>query len=409
MSSNGHNSTRHRREITIVGGGLAGLVSAIACSEEGARVHLIEAHDELGGRARSTDGPYKANLGPHALYTGPFWTWMQERGLLPAHVRPRLTGARVRLGGAIRRTPPLAALPGVLRLRGREAPVDIDFRSWVTGHTDAETADMLASAAGVYTFYHDPGELSAAFVWPRAVRLLLSVPLCVRYPVGGWSALVSTLERRVRELAIDVQTGTHISDLPDTPVILATELEHARELLGDDSLRWLSGNTLCVDLGLHHHRGDPTVVSDMDESGWVGRYSTTNPSIAPEGEELIQAQMPIRPQETPDQAALRLERLLDVSLEDRHARETWRRRQVMDGRSGALDLPGMTWRDRPAIARGDGVFLAGDMVAAPGLLCEVSWASAVEASRLALAEVGVTAVAADGAVEGSAQALRQVA
>ena len=180
-------------------------------------------------------------------------------------------------------------------------------------------------------------------------------------------------------------------------MILATELQHARELLGDDSLRWLSGNTLCLDLGLHHHRGDPTVVSDMDESGWVGRYSTTNPSIAPEGEELIQAQMPIRPQETPDQTALRLERLLDVSLEDRHARETWRRRQVMDGRSGALDLPGTTWRDRPAIARGNGVFLAGDMVAAPGLLCEVSWASAVEASRLALAEVGVTAVAADGA------------
>ena len=71
---------------------------------------------------------------------------------------------------------------------------------------------MLASAAGVYTFYHDPGELSAAFVWPRAVRLLLSVPLCVRYPVGGWSALVSTLERRVRELGIDVRTGTQISD-----------------------------------------------------------------------------------------------------------------------------------------------------------------------------------------------------
>ncbi|MGH2855184.1 MAG: hypothetical protein ACRDLF_13440, partial [Solirubrobacteraceae bacterium] len=65
--------------------------------------------------------------------------------------------------------------------------------------------------------------------------------------------------------------------------------------------------------------------------------------------------------------------------------ETWRRRQVMDARSGALDLPGKTWRDRPAVDRGDGVFLAGDMVAAPGLLAEVSWASGLEASRLALA------------------------
>ena len=56
----------------------------------------------------------------------------------------------------------------------------------------------------------------------------------------------------------------------------------------------------------------------------------------------------------------------------------------MDGRTGALDLPGTTWRDRPAVARGDGVFLAGDWTAAPGLLSEVAWASAVEASRAAL-------------------------
>jgi hypothetical protein len=58
---------------------------------------------------------------------------------------------------------------------------------------------------------------------------------------------------------------------------------------------------------------------------------------------------------------------------------------VMGSRSGAIDFPGTTWRDRPAIERGDGVFLVGDMVAAPGLLSEVSWASAVEASRLAVA------------------------
>ena len=165
-------------------------------------------------------------------------------------------------------------------------------------------------------------------------------------------------------------------------MILATELGQAGALLGEDSLGWKSGNTVCLDLGVRHRRGDPTIVSDMDEAGWVGRYSAANPSIAPAGEELIQAQMPIRPHESTDQAALRLERLVDVALADWRARETWRRRQVMDGRSGALDMPGATWRDRPAIDRGDGVFLAGDMVAAPGMLGEVCWASAVEASRL---------------------------
>ena len=65
MSANGRSDTP---QITIVGAGIAGLVAAIACAEEGAKVRLLEAHEQLGGRARSTDGPYKANLGPHAIY-----------------------------------------------------------------------------------------------------------------------------------------------------------------------------------------------------------------------------------------------------------------------------------------------------------------------------------------------------
>jgi hypothetical protein len=56
----------------------------------------------------------------------------------------------------------------------------------------------------------------------------------------------------------------------------------------------------------------------------------------------------------------------------------------MDGRSGALDLPGATWRDRPAVDRGEGVFLCGDQVAADGCLSEVSFASAIEAGTRAL-------------------------
>jgi phytoene dehydrogenase-like protein len=372
-------------QITVVGGGIAGLVAAIACAEEGTKVRLVEAHERLGGRARSTDGPYKANLGPHAMYNdGAFWKWMRERDILPAYRKARLTGVRLRLGGTLRRTPPLGTLPAILRLRGREAPVATDFRTWAASHTDEDTAALAASAAGVFTFHHDPGELSAAFVWPRMVRLLLTVPSIVTYPVAGWSTLVAALEKRVYELGVIVDTGTRLEELPATPTILATELDQARELLGDDSLRWQSGRTVCLDIGVRYRRGDPTIVSDLDESGWIGRYSGANPTIAPEGEELIQAQMPIRPGESADLAAMRLERFLDVSIEDWRERETWRRRQVMDGRSGALDMPGSSWRERPAVDRGDGVFLAGDMVAAEGMLAEVSWASAVEASRLAL-------------------------
>jgi phytoene dehydrogenase-like protein len=371
--------------ITVVGGGLAGLTAAIACAEGGCKVRLLEAHEALGGRARSTDGPYKANLGPHVIYKdGDFWDWLTDRDLLPPYANPPLSGVRFRWQGAMRRIPPLSAVPSVLRLRGREAPVDVDFRGWVAAHGDEQTAEMLSAAAGVYTFHHDPGELSAAFVWKHSVRVLLSPPPTARYLIGGWSALVGSLEGRARQLGVEIETGHRVGSLPDSPTILATELDHARALLGDDSLEWPSGNTVCIDLGLSRRRGDPFVVSDLDEAGWVERFSAPDPSLAPEGEELVQAQMPVQPGESTEGAALRLDRLLDASLPDWRERETWRRRQAMVARTGPLDYPGTSWRDRPAVDRGDGVFLAGDMVAAPGLLSEVSWASAVEASRLAL-------------------------
>jgi len=175
---NRHNGSS---EITIVGGGLAGLSAAIACAEGGATTRLLEAHDELGGRARSKAGPYKANLGPHVIYRdGPFWSWLAERDLLPPYAGPPLSGVRFRWQGKVRRLPPLGSIPSVLRLRGREAPVEMDFRGWVAAHSDERTARMLSAAAGVYTFHHDPGELSAAFVWRHTVRVLLSPPPTAR-------------------------------------------------------------------------------------------------------------------------------------------------------------------------------------------------------------------------------------
>ena len=374
-----------KSRITIVGGGLAGLTAAITCAEGGASVSLLEAHEKLGGRARSSDGPYKANFGPHVLYKdGPLWRWMAERELLPRYAGLPLAGVRFRWQGEVRRTPPIGAIPSVLRLRGREAPIDLDFRTWATRHTDERTAAMLSAAAGVYSFHHDPGALSAAFVWSRTVRTLLSPPPAARYVLGGWASMVGSLESHARALGVAVETGCNVHELPESPVIVATELGDARRLLADDSIVWTSGHTVCLDLALRHRRSDPFVVSDLDEAGWIERFTAPDPSLAPAGEELVQAQMPIRPGEDAERAAARLERLLDGSLPDWRERETWRRRQVMDARSGAVDMPGTCWRDRPAVDRGDGVFLAGDMVAAPGLLAEVAWGSAVEAGRLAL-------------------------
>ena len=62
-----------RTHLTIVGGGLAGLVATIAAREAGLDVTLYEARSRLGGRARSTPGAYHANWGPHVIYADRSW------------------------------------------------------------------------------------------------------------------------------------------------------------------------------------------------------------------------------------------------------------------------------------------------------------------------------------------------
>jgi phytoene dehydrogenase-like protein len=293
---------------------------------------------------------------------------------------------RFRHGGRIRRLPPLGLVRALAQRRLR-APVEDDLRSWASRRWGTDVASMLAGAAGVFSFDHDPGRLSAAFVWPRLLRVS-ALPPAARYPIGGWQSLIARLEDRARARGVRIETGTRASTLPDPPVIVATELPIAARLLGDDDLRWESGRALCLDIGLERRRGDVFVVADLDEGAWIERFTASDPTLAPDGHELLQAQIGIRPGEDLVTATARIEQLLDMTFVDWRSRQTWRRRQVMDGRTGALDMPGTTWCDRPAVDRGEGVFLAGDMTAAPGMLSEVAWASAQEAARGALAHAG---------------------
>jgi hypothetical protein len=123
----------------------------------------------------------------------------------------------------------------------------------------------------------------------------------------------------------------------------------------------------------------PIIVSDFDEPGWAETFSTLDPTLTPAHHHLVQAQKGMRAGETLKEAVVRIEHLLDDASPTWRAQEVWRRRAKVSHATGALDLPGTTWRDRPAIDRGDGVYLVNDMAAAPGLLAEVSFNAAISA------------------------------
>ncbi|MER6073781.1 NAD(P)-binding protein [Streptomyces sp. NPDC001817] len=382
-----HPLHRPKPRITVIGGGFAGLTAATTAAEAGAEVTVYEAHHTLGGRARTAEGPYRTNEGPHALYNGgPHWTWLRQRRLIgPLAPIPALEAARLRLRhhGALRRTPPFGMLK-LLRPGVRRAPVDADFLSWATRVAGEEGARAAANYAAVALFHHDPGALSAAFVQER-LRRATRLPPEAHYPVGGWGSLIDRMAARAWNLGVRVETLSRVDTPPtDTPLVVATSLAAARRLLGDDSLTWPSGRTVLLDLAVRARRGDPFVLSDLDSTGWLERCTAPDPSLAPAGEQLIQGQVPIGPGESRADGVARAEDLLDLGFPGWRERLTWRRAAVADGRTGALDLPGSSWRDRPAVDRGDGVHLAGDQVAAPGVLSEVSFNSAVSAVALIL-------------------------
>ncbi|MFD8422290.1 NAD(P)-binding protein [Streptomyces sp. NPDC059668] len=373
--------------LTVIGGGLAGLTAAITAAEAGARVTLYEAHHTLGGRARTADGPYRTNNGPHTLHGGgPHWTWLKQRGLTgPLAPVPAREAARLRLHhrGVLRRTPPLALI-GLLRRDARQAPVDADFLSWASARAGEEGARAAAHYAAVTLFHHDPGALSAAFVQER-LRRAARLPAEARHPRGGWATVVDRMAARAWNLGVRVETLARVDTLPERrgPVVVATSLDSARRLLGDDSLTWTGGRTALVDLALRTRRGDPYALSDLDAPGRLDRPTARDRTLAPPGEQLVQGQIPIAPHESRGDGTARAEHLLDLGFEGWRERVTWRRDAVALGRTGAVDPPGTTWRDRPALDRGDGVYLAGDQVAAPGMLSEVSFNSALEAVALA--------------------------
>ncbi|MBO1337926.1 NAD(P)-binding protein [Streptomyces sp. VRA16 Mangrove soil] len=379
--------------LTVVGGGLAGLTAAITAAEAGARVTLYEAHHTLGGRARTTDAPYRTHEGPHALYDGgPHWTWLKRRDLLgPVAAVPPLDAARLRFhrDGALRRTPP----PALLRLLPRRpelAPVDEDFTTWAARIVGPEGARAAANFTAVALFHHDPGELSARFVQER-LRRTTKLPPEAHYPLDGWSAIIDRMAARAWNLGVRVETCARLDTVPTgTPTIVATSLDAARRLLKDDSLTWQSGRTTLVDLALRRRRGDLFAVSGIDFPGWIERFTAADTSLAPPGESLVQGQIPLAPHESKADGSARADRLLDLAFPGWRERTAWRRDAVAQGRTGALDRPGTTWRDRPAIDRGHGVTLAGDMVAAPGVLSEVSFTSAIEAATLALRSAAAT-------------------
>jgi phytoene dehydrogenase-like protein len=371
-------------DLTIVGAGVTGLTAAIEAAERGWRVVVAEAHSQPGGRARSLAAPYRANPGPHAIYVdGPWWAWLERRGLTPPIVEAPRDANLVRAGGQLCPWP--AELSAAIASLPADAPAEESFRCWLLRHISANAAEAIIGLMFITTFDHDPGRLSAAFARERLRRALSGG---ARYIVGGWSTLVGLLAERAASIGVLIRTRTRVPALPARQTILATSLATARQLTGDSSLTWPSARVATFDLGLRADAGPGWFrVMDLDDRIYAARYSVADPTLAPPGHELIQIAAACSPRERKTDAERRVRRLLDQSWPGWRAAVRWQRSSMRTHCTGAIDLPGTTWRDRPAISRGNNLAVATDQSAAPGLLAEAG----VTAAQLAVQQLGETA------------------
>ena len=367
-----------KSDLTIVGAGITGLTAAIEAAERGRRVTVVETHSRPGGRGRSLPAPFRANTGPHAVYVdGPWWAWLECHGLTPPVVAAPRRPTLVRTAG--RYGPRPAELDRAIAALPADAPARESFRAWLLRHVDARTAEAIVGLSFIFTFDHDPGRLSAAFVNERLRRARAGG---ARYVTGGWSTLVDLLAERAAGLGVRIRTKTPMATLPAGPTIVATGLTAARRLTGDDSLTWPGTRTATFDLGLRAGDGpDWFRVMDLDDRIYLARYSLADGTLAPSGHELVQVAAACAPHERKADAECRVQRLLDETWPGWRAAVVWHRGAVRTECTGAIDLPGTTWRDRPAVGRGDSLAVATDQSAAPGLLAEVGIAAALLAVR----------------------------
>lgn len=364
--------------VSIVGGGLSGLIAAIEVAERGGQAVLYERSQRLGGRARTSASEYRVGFGPHALYRdGALWKWLKARRLLPPTRMANPMLVRFVYRRKARRGVPWPALHA-MRLSAQAAPSEMSYRDWVASQVPEDQVDAVCRVASFYSFAADPGGLSASFINTRNARLVRPPSPARFVSDGGWQSIVDRLEAYALSAGVQVRTGHRVEELPEGQVIVATELDAAGALLGE-TFDVSAVDAVLLDIGLTAKRGEPQAVLDLDGGAFVERYTAFDKRLAPPGEHLLQCHAGLAPGEATDGGLQRIEAALDLTFEAWRDRQRYRAVRRSAGRSGAVELPGHDWRRRPHIVRGDGVYLIGDSVAAPGLLAEVAVESAIVA------------------------------
>jgi phytoene dehydrogenase-like protein len=414
--------TAERLDVIVVGGGIAGLVTAISLARAGRRVRVLEAGRQLGGRARSSaHRGFAFEVGAHALYRGAVgMAVLRELGIRPRGRQPDLAGAKVVRAGAVHRMPAtLSSTLGTgaisarakLRLAGffaglmrpsSPALAERDAAAWLVEQLgdDAELQAFFHGLLGIVSYCREPERMSAL-----AARDQLRAGLAgVLYLDGGWGSLVEQLEAAAREVGVEIATDSPVEALERREsvwtaiagershaaahVVVALASGRASKLLRPLALvlpERVPQRAASLDVALRGRWTAPDLVLDLDEPIYLTVQSNYAAARAPAEHCLVSTMWYRRGADdalAATQLRARLEAAIDRWLPDREARTIEAR--FMPDLEVTGDLP-RPHHARAAVApdpqRAPNLWLAGDWVGREGLLADVALASARAAAR----------------------------
>ena len=426
----GHHSPVVSRDlpVVVVGGGIAGLVSATLVAKAGFPAILLEKTSAVGGRAstREKDG-FLFNLGPHALYRhGVLRQTLKQLGVDVRGSIPAADGGFAISGGRAHTLPvgfTSLLTTGVLTVAGKfefarllsrlpavdTAPLQRQtLQAWLDANVhDSAVRQLFEMLVHVTTFTNDPGHQSAG---AAIEQIQLSLAGSVLYLDGGWQTIVDglrraaggagvrvtaeaaalSLERRDARVinAVRLADGTIV---PASAVIITGGPADVEQLIGGpvvDSPRPPAVRLATLDVALRAlPKPKRTVAFGLDAPLYFSVHSAFA-RLAPAGGAVIHTAKYLRPDEV---AGRDVERELEATMD--MMQPGWRsavqfrqflpnllvtHAQVTAAAGGLMGRPGTRL---PAF---DNVFIAGDWVGPRGQLSDAAAASAADAAHAAI-------------------------
>lgn len=245
-------------DVAVIGGGLAGLTTAVFLGKAGKSVVLLEKANVLGGRAITVNkNGVKLNLGPHAIFKGgEAYAIHKELGITLQGGSPTNQGGfalwhnklhPLPLGPITILTSKLLTLAGKLefgrfmiklgRINATAIP-NISLRDWAENVIkDPMVRHIFYAICRTSTYASDPDNQYASLTLKQVQRALKDNVL---YVDGGWEIIVTGLREQAINAGVTLLNHKHV-----------TTIEHddkVRELLFSDGEK-LEVPTVVVTMG----------------------------------------------------------------------------------------------------------------------------------------------------------------